>query len=538
MTYIFIFNNTSRAANYGVGTYIQQLSRELSVCPNIVVSFIDMYSEVKEFVITNDEQGFRHYQIPASPTGRESDIYCRCQFYLLARHINVDATDKIVFHFNYFHHITLALLLKGHFHECRIVLTVHYMNWCFELNGNLSQFRKFISNGYEPTNESVKRIITEYTNEQRFLHFADEVFVLSKKTFSILCEDYKVDSNKLHLIYNGAGCEPYPNPTKHTSIQNILFMGRLDEIKGLKYLIGAFEKIASQYPKTHLTIAGDGNFQPYLEQSRTLQGRITFLGRIQGKDVEDAYHTAHIGVMPSFHEQCSYTAIEMMRHGIPFIGTDSTGLAEMLDATPWLRIHIDEDNFCEEDFVLQIVDRLDKLLSDKTVYLQASSAVSDLYEKRYKSSYMAQATITAISTSFCRMDYALSSDYLSYIDERMKQLVEQQPDIDTDFFGISGIAVYLWWRLCNLQKQVDKDEHKVSLHNVLEQCLLWIQKVLDGHTLPEELMFTLFDMKEKAYNSPSTNTIWTKYDISQEEVMSLDKKHIIHNALKICNCKI
>ena len=34
--------------------------------------------------------------------------------------------------------------------------------------------------------------------------------------------------------------------------------------------------------------------------------------------------------MPSFHEQCSYVAIEMMMYGIPLIGTDSTGLKEML----------------------------------------------------------------------------------------------------------------------------------------------------------------------------------------------------------------
>ena len=69
--------------------------------------------------------------------------------------------------------------------------------------------------------------------------------------------------------------------------------------------------------------------------------------KMQNDEVDDVYKFAYIGVMPSFHEQCSYTAIEMMRHGIPIVGTDSTGLAEMLDATPQLRVHIDEDSFNE-----------------------------------------------------------------------------------------------------------------------------------------------------------------------------------------------
>ena len=34
--------------------------------------------------------------------------------------------------------------------------------------------------------------------------------------------------------------------------------------------------------------------------------------------------------MPSFHEQCSYVAIEMMMHGIPLIASTTTGLKEMV----------------------------------------------------------------------------------------------------------------------------------------------------------------------------------------------------------------
>lgn len=538
MMRIFIFNNASRAANYGIGTYLRQLSEGLSGCFDTVVSFIDMCSNVKEFTIVTDAQGYNHFQLPDSPVGWENETYCRCLFYLIARHIHVDTADKLVFQFNYFHHVALATLLKGYFPDCRIVLTVHYLNWCFELMGNTERLRKIIDKGYEPADDKERCIAASFVNEARFLHLADEVFVLSQNTRSILITDYKVDPTKLHLIYNGAGDTLSPRPFETFASRHILFMGRLDKIKGVKYLIAAFKKIASKYIDIRLTIAGDGNFQPYLEQSRSMQGRISFLGKVQGNEVEEVYRTAYIGVIPSFHEQCSYTAIEMMRHGIPFIGTDSTGLAEMLDATPQLRIHIDGENFNEEDFISQIVDRLDMLLSNNLTYFESSCAVCRLYNERYKISFMTEGIQTAIYQSFNRQSYMLSSDYLPYIDNRMKQLVEQSPDIDNGFFGLSGILIYLWWRFCSLQKLTGEKKCTVSLRTTLEQCMEWIQQVMDVTQLPIEMLTTLIDMKKKEFCPFVVGSLLEGYNIKDERTILFSDKQIMFNAIKICNCKI
>lgn len=539
MTHFFIFNNASRAANYGVGTYIRQLSEGLSVCPDTAVTFIDMYADVKEFTVTTDEQGYSHYQIPAAPTGRESDTYCRCQFYLLARHIHAGASDRLVFQFNYFHHFSLAALLKAHFPDSRIILTVHYLNWCFELNGNLSRLRKLISEGDEPSDDTERRIIAGFSDEQKFLHLADEVFVLSRSTRSILTEDYKVNPDKLHLIYNGGGDSLSTRPSEASTFRHILFMGRLDEIKGLKYLISAFEKIAPKHTDARLVIAGDGDFQPYLSQSRSMQGRVSFLGRVQGDDVQQVYRTTYIGVMPSFHEQCSYTAIEMMRHGIPLIGTDSTGLAEMLDATPQFRIHIDEENFEEESFVSQIADRLELLLSDQSTYRKSSQAVCRLFKERYRTSSMTQSIQDALHKSFDRPSYILSTDYLPHIDERMKQLVEQRPDIDTDFFGLGGIAIYLWWRFCRLQEQAGKEEQTATFRTVLEQCAEWMLQAVEGTQLSSEMAAILLDMQEKSFNPTITSRLLATCETQQSATVGIPAEcRIIHNALNIYNCKI
>lgn len=541
MIRLYTFNNASRAAGYGIGTYISQLTDGLSVYAEVAVSFVDMFADTKEFSVTKDEQGRIHYLIPSLSIGMESEVYCRSVFYLLARNIKNGDTDQLVFHFNYFQHKPLAMLLKGQYPECRIILTVHYMSWCFELNGNLTRLREIMSVNEEGEDEDKKaRSVRDSVREESvFLHLADEVVALSRKTMEVLTEDYKVSKDKLHLIYNGTGTESIGSKSE-TDTRNILFVGRLDEIKGLKYLIEAFAKIASRHPEIRLVIVGDGEFQPYLSQCRKSRGKVAFLGKMQSEDLERVYQSAYIGVAPSFHEQCSYTVIEMMRHGIPVIGTDSTGLVEMLDATPDLRIHINEENFSEEDFIGQLASCLDLLLSDKGAYTQASEAVTSLYEERYKSDTMVSNMINIVKASFERPDYLLPIDFLPHIDTRMMQLINQSPDISTDFFGMSGIGVYLWWRVLTMGNASENEFQSTLLQEYLLYYMDWLCEAADNSLLPDEMLAALNSMTRHGFYKTRVNALLSipSFRHSATYCAMPPAKAILRNALKICNCKV
>ena len=45
-TQVLIFNNASRAANYGIGTYVRQLSDGLVALHDFKVSFVEMYADI------------------------------------------------------------------------------------------------------------------------------------------------------------------------------------------------------------------------------------------------------------------------------------------------------------------------------------------------------------------------------------------------------------------------------------------------------------------------------------------------------------
>lgn len=535
MIRLFVFNNASRAANYGIGTYIKQLSGCLHKWDDAKVSFVEINADTKEFVITKDAQGHLHYQIPVLSGGKESDNDCRIIFYLLSRHIDNMENDKIVFQFNYFQHRQLAELLKGYYINSRIILTVHYLGWCFELKGNYTTFRQILSHD-DSIEEAVKhRVMTSYENEKRFLYLADEVLVLSKWAKKILVEDYNVSEEKLHTIYNGLETISPFSRRLHSTLRKILFVGRLDENKGVEYLIKAFKKLLLKHEDSHLVVIGDGNFQPYLTLCRDYHGRISFFGKVECKDLEDIYQSAYIGVIPSFNEQCCYSVIEMMRHGIPVVGTDSTGLSEMFDYTPYLRVSINENKFDEENFVNQLATCMDTLLSDDKIYQEASKSVRLLYDERYQARTMLQRFQQVLHNSFIRPDYIVSSDYFIQMDYRMFQLINQQPDIDVDFFGLSGIGVYLWWRVLNLESK-GNEYHLSMIQEHLIYYIDWLLEVAESALLPIEMIATLKSMHLYGFYKNAVSRLLARQKCIYDEMPS--EREIIQNTFKICNCKV
>ena len=243
--------------------------------------------------------------------------------------------------------------------------------------------------------------------------------------------------------------------------------------------------------------------------------------------------------MPSFHEQCSYTVIEMMRHGLPIIGTNAIGLGEMLEATPNLRVSINGDDFDEEDFISQIALRLDLLLSDDTAYQKASEAVSRQYKERYTVTAMMQGVHEAALALHVNYRSPVSLDYLPHMDNQMVALINKQPDIDTDFYGISGMGVYLWWRV--LQQETGDAVDTDNLDMIKEHLIYyldWVGEVAESEPFPVELYETLVSMREHSFYPTKVEKLLRLGKVTGKSTHFPSDQEILHNALKICACKI
>ena len=112
-------------------------------------------------------------------------------------------------------------------------------------------------------------------------------------------------------------------------ISFILFLGRLNVIKGPDLLLEAFYNIKNNLQDFHLVFAGpDDGMLSELKQmvdEYQLNDRIHFIGYLGGADKSNAYHAADFLVIPSRQEAMSIVVLEAGISGTPVLLTDQCG---------------------------------------------------------------------------------------------------------------------------------------------------------------------------------------------------------------------
>lgn len=148
-------------------------------------------------------------------------------------------------------------------------------------------------------------------------------------------------ANKVVVIPNGIAESDFKSSDvdgfrrKHSleSRRFILFVGRLNLIKGPDLLLRAFCNIKDRHQNIDLVFVGpDGGLQTELKNLVQLHGagsRVHFVGYLGGIDKSDAYHAAEMLVIPSRHEAMSIVALEAGVCGTPVLLTDKCGFNQL-----------------------------------------------------------------------------------------------------------------------------------------------------------------------------------------------------------------
>lgn len=184
-------------------------------------------------------------------------------------------------------------------------------------------------------------------------------------------ETYGIPRSRVTIISNGVwesdlatgdGDEFF----RTTSIPDgpfILFMGRLNPIKGPDMLLEAFGRLANAFPDYRLVFAGpDEGMQAMLEaRSRALglTDRVFFCGFVSGRLKAATYKAARLLVVPSRSEAMSMVAVEGGICGTPVLMTDQCGLDELAEINPGLIVPASIDGLTTGlRFALELPERL------------------------------------------------------------------------------------------------------------------------------------------------------------------------------------
>ncbi|GAB4474074.1 MAG: glycosyltransferase [Anaerolineae bacterium] len=156
---------------------------------------------------------------------------------------------------------------------------------------------------------------------------------------------FGVSPDQIVMIPNGIDPAAFDNPADIAGFKQahdipadapvVGFVGRLNVIKGVDFLVDAFASIRDRHPDAVLMLVGpDDGLRPALEAQIARLGigeAVRFVGYVGGSaEKAAAYRTADVYILPSRYEIFGITVLEALLNGVPTIVTERCGLAEEL----------------------------------------------------------------------------------------------------------------------------------------------------------------------------------------------------------------
>ena len=226
---------------------------------------------------------------------------------------------------------------------------------------------------------------------------ADRHVAVSEGVAKFARERIGLQANKIVVIPNGVSLPEEPVAPADLSRlglpggrRAIAFVGRLDEQKGVEWLVEQTPELFKRLPQHDLLIVGTG---PLEHRLRSCAERLTVAGRVHfagwRDDVQSILAAVDLVFLPSLWEGMPNIVLEAMAAARPIVAFDVEGIAEALgeDASRQIAAHKDRDGFIERmveiaaDFELQL--RLGHANRDRVMRQFAVENMVARYDRLY-----------------------------------------------------------------------------------------------------------------------------------------------------------
>jgi glycosyltransferase involved in cell wall biosynthesis len=163
--------------------------------------------------------------------------------------------------------------------------------------------------------------------------FCDWIVGICDATVNNVKEAGSAPADKIVRIYNGT-LPVQSQPEDRWPVKRgftLLFVGRLEQVKNLPFLLEAVRNAVHQNAGVQLWVVGDGTQRASLEQLSQelgLQSNVTFWG--QQLEVARFFSAADAFVMSSVSEGLPMSLLQAFSIGLPAIVTDVGGMAEVV----------------------------------------------------------------------------------------------------------------------------------------------------------------------------------------------------------------
>lgn len=176
--------------------------------------------------------------------------------------------------------------------------------------------------------------------ERRIVAAADRLVAPTYYERSQLVRYYSAVPSKIEVIPCGVDLDLFHPIDKIearrelglTDRRVILFVGRMDPLKGLDILLQAVARLEDRDGLRVLvaggSLEGDSRLTHYLDKAREMgiAHQVTFLGSLEQESLPAYYSASDLCVVPSYYESFSLVAVEALACGTPVIASRVGGL--------------------------------------------------------------------------------------------------------------------------------------------------------------------------------------------------------------------
>ncbi|HLC92874.1 MAG TPA: glycosyltransferase family 4 protein [archaeon] len=141
--------------------------------------------------------------------------------------------------------------------------------------------------------------------------------------------DYKCD---LRVVYIGIDQKLFKPSGKPGANKAILYVGRLEERKGVMDLLEAFAHLKDK--RLQLWFVGEGPAGEKIPQKAVamgVEGNVKIFPKVPREKLPEFYSSATLSVLPSWSEGFGLTIAEAMSCGCAVIGSDIPGIRDQID---------------------------------------------------------------------------------------------------------------------------------------------------------------------------------------------------------------
>ncbi len=337
MKSVIIIDEYLSSKTNGVGTYVRLLLRCMKN-KAIEINLISYNAPCGKFLFF-DKNGIRNYYFPMNINAGYFLKSGELSFSILSLYLPDSANN--VFFVNHSPSAQFLSALRLFYKKSKIVYTIHDQIWTSALWGNKLNLLEILSSKTKKRSKTVQFIKYYFREEQEIYKNADFIICLTRSTFDLVQNTYNIPVEKIRLIPNGVEIKKttYSQQKRDTlrcsmGIRKedtvLLFVGRPTSVKGFNVLIEAVNSVYKHHSSIRLIVAGDFYNTTNIDYLPIeVCARIIFVGHVSKSNLEMLYKISDIGVIPSYTEQCSFVALEMMVSKLLVLTSNGYGLSDM-----------------------------------------------------------------------------------------------------------------------------------------------------------------------------------------------------------------